>query len=182
MGAGEGGVTVAEDPGLLGQIALKEGMLQAAQLEEAVAMRSREEGPLGEILVREGHLTREQLDRALKIQASRFRQVPSAPNQGGLFGQMAVRLGYITPQRLRECVEEQADEHGRGSHHGLGQFMLRKGYVTAEQFMDLLARQNQVIVKCPGCDLYYDLSKIPEGKTFQCSECRAELRSPGVSS
>lgn len=182
MAAGEGGAMTVENPGLLGQIALNEGMIRREQLDEAVALRSSEEGPLGEILVREGHLTREQLERALEIQASRFRRVTADPNQGGLFGQMAVRLGYISPQRLRECVEEQAEEHGRGSHHGLGQFMLRKGYVTAEQFMDLLARQNQVIVKCPGCDLYYDLSKIPEGKTFQCSECRAELRSPGLSS
>ena len=48
--------------------------------------------------------------------------------------------------------------------------------------IDAATRRRILVVNCPGCDQYYDLSKLPGGRSFRCSKCGSELRAPGPAS
>jgi len=134
-----------DNPHLLGQIAIKEGFLQSAQLQECLARQAQGsvERPLGWYLVEAGHMNNDQLAQALRIQESRFETLSADPSRGGLFGQIAVRLGYVTRPQIYEALREQ-QAVGRGeSSLLLGQILLRKKHLTADQFLEILRRQKK---------------------------------------
>jgi len=134
-----------ENPHLLGQIALQEGLLQKKQLEECLDRQAKGdvEKPIGWFLVEAGHLTPEQLARTLRIQETRFEKLSADPSRGGLFGQIAVRLGYVTRPQIHDALREQ-QAVGRGeSSLLLGQILLRKKHLTPDQFLEILRRQKK---------------------------------------
>ena len=134
-----------ENPHLLGQIALQEGYLQKTHLEECLSRQAKSDvdKPLGWFLVEAGHLTQDQLAQALRIQESRFEKLSADPSRGGLFGQLAVRLGYVTRPQIHEALREQ-QAVGRGeSSLLLGQILLRKKHLTPDQFLEVLRRQKK---------------------------------------
>lgn len=134
-----------ENPHLLGQIALQEGFLQKKQLDECLDRQAKGdlEKPLGWFLVEAKHLTPEQLAKALHIQETRFEKLSADPSRGGLFGQLAVGLGYVTRPQIHEALREQ-QAVGRGeSSLLLGQILLRKKHLTPDQFLEILRRQKK---------------------------------------
>ena len=165
--------TINRNPHLVGQIAVAEGLLTAERLEECIRFQSPTPGApsraLGEILVQKGYLTLEQLDWVIGIQRARFQRISADPARGGLFGQIALKMDYITSDRLNECLREQ--EVGGGSPPLIGEILLRKGYLTAEQFQEVLRRQNKEVVQCPKCGVFYDVHGRYEGNKFICSKC-----------
>lgn len=136
---------VRENPHLLGQIAVKEGFLKENQLQECLDRQSKGtvERPLGWFLVEAKHLSEDQLSQLLRIQESRFEKLSVDPSRGGLFGQIAVRLGYVTRPQIYEALREQ-QAVGRGeSSLLLGQILLRKKHLTPDQFLEVLRRQKK---------------------------------------
>jgi len=134
-----------ENPHLLGQIAIKEGLIQDKQLQECLELQAagKVEKPIGWFLVDRGHLSEEQLAKLLGIQESRFEKLSADPSRGGLFGQVAVRLGYVTRPQIYEALREQ-QAVGRGeSSLLLGQILLRKKHLTPDQFLEVLRRQKK---------------------------------------
>lgn len=168
-----------KNPNLLGQIAIREGFIKPKQLEDCLLQQHRAGKPmsLGELLVWERYITRDQLDDLLHIQATHFARVPLDVHPGGLLGQLSVELGYVTKDQLNDALREQQES---GKKQGLGLFLLRKGYITAEQLLTLLRRQNRLIVKCPGCPLFYDLTDVKEGRSIKCFECQSEVKAPAT--
>lgn len=164
--------TINRNPHLVGQIAISEGLLTPERLEECIRLQESETPAraLGEIFVAKGFLTLEQLDWVLGIQRSRFHRISADPARGGLFGQIALRLDYITPDQLNECLREQ-QEAVTDSAPPLGQILLRKKYMTEEQFSDVLFRQKKEIAQCPKCGVFYDVHGRYEGNKFVCSKC-----------
>jgi predicted RNA-binding Zn-ribbon protein involved in translation (DUF1610 family) len=73
-----------------------------------------------------------------------------------LFGRIAMGMGYVTPDLLLECVEEQ--EHTRVMRPGdkeseavrLGEIMLAKGIITIEQRDEVLVLQEAMLSKKSG--------------------------------
>jgi len=138
-------MNVPENPHLLGQIAIQEGFLQKTQLEDCLDRQAKSDvdKPIGSFLVEAGFLTKEQLAQALGIQETRFEKLSADPSRGGLFGQIAVRLGYVTRPQIHEALREQ-QAVGRGeSSLLLGQILLRKKHLTADQFLEILRRQKK---------------------------------------
>jgi hypothetical protein len=134
-----------ENPHLLGQIALKEGFLKETQLKQCLQLQAvgKVEKPIGWFLVEAGFLTEVQLSQALRIQETRFEQLSADPRRGGLFGQIAVRLGYVTRPQIHEALREQ-QAVGRGeSSLLLGQILLRRKHLTPDQFLEILRRQKK---------------------------------------
>jgi hypothetical protein len=134
-----------ENPYLLGQIAIREGLVQSQQLAECLNRQAQAEvdKPLGWYLVDAGHLTEAQLAQVLSIQESRFEKLSADPSCGGLFGQIAVRLGYVSRPQIHEALREQ-QAVGRGeSSLLLGQILLRKKHLTPDQFLEILRRQKK---------------------------------------
>jgi hypothetical protein len=167
--------TLNRNPHLVGQIAVAEGLITAETLEECIQLQSSEasRSALGEILVRKGHLTLEQLDWVLSIQRTRFQRISSDPARGGLFGQIALRLDYITSDQLNECLRAQQEAQESGSSLLLGQILIRKDYLSSEQFLEVLHRQNKEVARCPACGVFYDVHNRYGGAKFVCSKCNS---------
>ena len=165
------------NPNLLGQLAIREGYLKEKQLEDCLLQQhlSGKSTPLGELLIWGRFVTPEQLDELLLLQAAYFNKVAVDSQHGGLLGQMAVDLGYASREQLHNTLREQQESQEK---QGLGHLLLRKGFINAEQLLDLLRRQDRIIVKCPGCEIYYDMTSLDEGKQVVCSECGKSVTSP----
>jgi hypothetical protein len=164
--------TINRNPHLVGQIAISEGLLTPEKLAECIQLQA-SEAPgraIGEILVQKGYLTLEQLDWVINIQRSRFHRISADPARGGLFGQIALRLDYITSDQLNESLRDQ-QEAGDDFTPPIGQILLRKRYLTNEQFLEVLRRQNKEVAKCPGCGVFYDVHGRYAGNKFVCSKC-----------
>lgn len=156
----------SRNPNLIGQIALQEGYVTPQQLEECLGMTSSH--PIGIRLVDKGYLTEEKLEELVRIQAAVFNTITADPLRGGLFGQIAIKMGYVTADLLNEALREQSHN---GSSLRLGQILLAKKAITPEQFLDVLRRQRREVVKCPGCGTFYDAAEHPESDRFVCSTC-----------
>jgi len=163
----------ASNAHLVGQIALAEGLVTPERLEECVKLqgKSGDGRNLGQILVEKGYLSREQLERLISLQKTRFETISSDPARGGLFGQIAVRQGYVSQANLAECLREQA-----GSSLMLGQVLMKKGYLTVENFLEILRRQKKDVRRCPGCDAFYDVKGIVDSQKFVCTNCGTVVR------
>jgi hypothetical protein len=170
------GMKVKDNPHLVGQIALESGFITPEQLDKCVAVqRGDTSKSLGSILVQAGYLSEEQLAEIRRIQDSRFERLETDPARGGLFGQLAVRLGYITPADLYRTLRGQEDARRSGSSLLLGQLLLQRKLITAEQYLELLRSQKKDVASCPACHAFYDLS-AHKGGPFQCTSCRAVIR------
>ena len=90
-----------------------------------------------------------------------------------VFGQIAVRMGYVTTSQLSECLREQARQHGDGTSLRLGQLLLKKKFLSNEQFLAVMRAQKKQVVKCPACDTFYDVQDRPGEVKFACTNCNA---------
>ena len=170
----------AANPHLLGQIAIHEGYLTPERLEECLQIQASDDPPrkIGLILLEKGYLTNEQLASVMEIQRLRLQTIAADPERGGLFGQVALRLGHVTQLQLDECLRQQQELSRAGTPVLLGQLFLRKGYLNTDQFMEILRRQKREVVKCPGCDTFYDARDHAEGAKFACSRCGTVVQIP----
>lgn len=168
------------NPHLVGQIALQEGYVTPDQLEECLKMQesAKEPRPLGELLFEKGFLSREELDAVVKIQKTKFDTLSADKQRGGLFGQIAVRMGYVAAPHLNECLREQAKQRREGTSLQLGQLLLKKKYLTSERFLAVMRAQKKQVVKCPGCDTFYDVKERPGELKFACSNCNTVVEVP----
>lgn len=163
--------TFNRNPHLVGQIAIAEGLITPAQLDECIGTQTTQAQTraIGELLVQKGYLTLEQLDWVIGIQRARFQRISADPARGGLFGQIALKLEVITPEQLSECLRSQ--ELGGGSPPKIGEILVAKKYLTEAQFQEVLQRQSRDVVQCPKCGVYYDVHGRYEGNKFVCSKC-----------
>jgi len=65
---------------------------------------------------------------------------PRAQTQG-VFGKVAIELGYITAAQLEEAVKVQAASLQAGFRRHLGEILIKKGYLTEEQIRRILKSQ-----------------------------------------
>ncbi len=56
-------------------------------------------------------------------------------------GELALKRGLITPERLDECLRLQNDAAQRGAPIRLGQILLQRGVLTSDQIIELLEEQ-----------------------------------------
>ena len=171
----------APNTNLLGQIAFDAGFVTASQLEECLELQTKSRAsasaPLGLLLLERGYLSLEQLEELLRIQRARFEALSADPSKGGLFGQIAVRSGWVTAEQLAECLREQATSARTGSALLLGQILLAKGYLAVPQFLEILRLQNKKVAQCPQCLTFFDTREALPGTPFSCSKCGHFVRS-----
>jgi len=164
---------------LLGQIAVKEGFVTPSQLDECVKLQS--SGPsksLGALLVEKGYLSPSKLSEIARLQQVRFESLAADPQKGGLFGQLALRHGYLTAPRLAEGLRDQEAQTQGGSSLQLGQILLKKGHLSVEHFLEILRLQKKEVAKCPACDTFYDVRDAQGRDKFLCSRCATVVRVP----
>lgn len=92
------------------------------------------------------------------------------------FGALAVELGYVTDEQVHACLHEQKIAVQEGTPLRLGQVMVRKGYLSASQFVDILATQNKTIMRCVGCGTRHNVEGREAGTPVFCPACGKPLR------
>ncbi len=91
-------------------------------------------GPkLGEVLIKKGMITEDQIDRALKRQKE----------TGELLGSILVHLGYIKGVDLVKALSEQLSPQDGQPLPRLGDILVKKNLITAEQLEQALKRHQE---------------------------------------
>jgi len=107
------------------------------------------------------------LDRFREYLAS----LPDRDAVDGLFGELALAKKYVRDEELREAVREQVSVHGRGERVHLGQILIKRGLLSQEQFIEILAAQKGRLHACPSCGHVFELSG-PAARN--CPKCGTE--------
>jgi serine/threonine-protein kinase len=85
--------------------------------------------------------------------------LPQAPGTDS-FGNVAIRLGFITETQLAEAMKAQAAAAKAGLRKRLGEILIKKGYLTPEQFEKVLKSQTSNRKRIGDYEL---ISKLGEG-------------------
>ena len=111
----------------LGELLVKEGLITAEQLEEAVAVQKKQQiyMPLGEICVDLKFITRDQLRKTLGTHQKRI-----------ALGELLTNLGLVTPEQVREALQEQ-----KVTRKKIGQILVEKGFLTDNALISALNMQ-----------------------------------------
>jgi hypothetical protein len=172
------------DENLFGRIAVINGYLSWAQLEEGLRTQRAESPPrrLGEILLAKGYLTDEQLKMILEIRAKKVRKLLRDPQEAResdrSFGQMALQDGHVTLEDLETAILEQERLARLGLQFRLGEILVAKSLMTVSAVRDTLRRQGKQILLCPVCDAHYNILGLKAGRTYRCARCRTNLVEP----
>jgi len=97
-----------------------------------------------------------------------------------VFGMIAKKLGYLSKEQIRECVEEQRRRMRSGENVRLGEVCVEKGYLTVQEVNEILQEQQRSVLVCPGCGTPYSIEGFPVGKRWRCKVCGSMLEVPGA--
>lgn len=93
-----------------------------------------------------------------------------------LFGHLAIQLGYVTRQQLEECLGEQ-QKIAPGQTTRLGQIMLRRRFLTTEQFLEILRQQERYFIRCALCSTKHFAGDVHD---LRCTKCGGQLPKPSL--
>ena len=167
----------AVDELLFGTIAVREGYVSPTQVDECVKLQAERQGStssntkLGLILVERAYMSNDQVAAILDIQKRHLKIIDADPHRGGLFGQLCLDNAFINEEKLQLCLKEQESLAKRGQPAMIGQIMLRRSIISTDQFLQVLKLQRRRVMRCPGCDTFYNIEDQPEGAKFICRRC-----------
>lgn len=182
----------------LGQLAVQNNFISREELDACVEAQniSSPPRPLSQILLEMQLVTQTQLDRLLKLlEKSAAVTVAAAPAPlppsnlvdqsaaiSDLFGRLAVELGFATQDQVEECLQEQRLLDSQGQRMRLGQIMLKRRFLTTDQFLEILKLQEKTVLVCPSCQAKYLVGDLgePQGGVFRCLACQTILNVPAV--
>ncbi len=169
----------AENVALLGQVAIRNGILQQAQIEEALDVQETKfpEKSLGQILVELGSLTPASLDGLLRLQsqtAERKRQVTLRISRETRFGTLAIREGLASEDMVNRSLAVQAKEESEGRRRRIATILVESHFLTLAQAAHLLELQGRRIGRCTACARQYNLVGYA-GRAAHCPTCQAEV-------
>jgi len=172
------------DESIFGRIAVLNNYLRRDQLEECLRIQHSESPPrrIGDILLEKGYLTGEQLRTILEVRRKKARKLLRKPDEAAVnnkvFGALAVQSGMISLTDVEDAILEQERLLQLNLHFCLGEILVAREKITAEQAMDIIARQGKRILLCPVCDSHFNVVRFREDRRYQCPECRADLIQP----
>ena len=95
---------------------------------------------LGEILLLQGNITPRQLSDLLK-ETGEMHEEAEDVHARRFFGDVAIDLGFCTPQHVYEALNMQWEEDNRGERHRLiGEILFQRGFLTREQVEAIVTR------------------------------------------
>lgn len=167
---------------LFGRIAIELGYLKSLQLEEAIREQERagdgSQTSLGYLLLKKKLLTPEQIDQILGIQRENIanRESSGRSTTASLFGRIVVSQGHASQRQVNECLRDQELFARKGYDFMLGELLVKKGFLSAEDVHGILSLQNKSIRICPQCFLTYNVAGEDAGREFRCAKCQALLQ------
>lgn len=94
------------------------------------------------------------------------------------FAQILLQLGHVTKEQVRECAAELARRADDGTSVGLGDLLVRKGYLTLGQVEEAFRlRESAVTLVCTVCASSSPVVRYDQKKTYRC-RCGAALKPP----
>lgn len=164
---------------LYGKIALAKNYVTQAQIDECVQMQSMTDDPppLGELLLYKGYLTPDQHAKVLEAQKQNMELAESGGGsklrrESVLLGKLAVRERFLSQEQVNESLRIQAAE---GEKRSLGEIMVERKFLTADQLKDLLSKQRKKIMSCAACRLSFTVLTLSEDKQVSCPRCKGPL-------
>jgi hypothetical protein len=156
---------------VIGEIAVREGILTADQLDECMQVQIDERyvRPLGEVIVAKGLITHEELDALLDRQKQLIDEFERTANISGLFGRIAVQKAYISEEQLQEAVRAQLRNHARGFKSKIGQVLIDLGFIDIQKFWDVIHSQGDF--QCGVCGHTLEKPWF-KGTTILCEGCK----------
>lgn len=94
------------------------------------------------------------------------------------FGMLAVTLGYLSREQLRELIDEQRRLLERGERKRIGELCLERKLLTKEQVLLVLRAQGKRVLVCSRCRKGYNIRTTHEAPAV-CKHCGDALVEPG---
>lgn len=95
-------------------------------------------------------------------------------DDGGMFGKIAVQLGFISSTQLEEAVKAQQAAAKAGLHKRLGDILMKKGYLTPDQLQKVLKGQKVATKKIGNYELVSKLGEGGMGAVFKAKQTGIE--------
>ena len=155
---------------VIGELAVREKLLTRDQLEEIVALqeKARFGQPLGALMLEKKFLSRAQLDSLLRRQKQAIAEFERNLSVSGLFGRIAIEVGFITEHQLAEAIRRQLAREGEGRRLKIGQILLSMKALDSGRFWQILSAQGGF--KCGSCGHELDTPRI-EKSAIHCEKC-----------
>jgi DNA-binding response OmpR family regulator len=160
---------------LLGNIAVRQGLVKREQVREVLAIQDRDSSrKIGELLFDRFYVSQSGLDRLLDLQMQAF---GGADNAGELLGRLAVERRLATEFQVRDALRLQGRmvEAGLSPVPRLGEILVKRGVLTREALAAALELQNFMHYRCPQCGVRIGIHPEPQRSPVICPQCRAEV-------
>jgi hypothetical protein len=163
---------------LFGKIAVARQYCTQEQLDKCLILQanSRDRVPLGQLLRTEGYISDDQHSQILELQRKQLSApdpVNKVTKESILLGKLAVRMSYLTEEELNDCLRLQAQP---GEKRTIGEILVAKGFLKAEQVKALLSRQQKKIMSCEYCSLSFTVLTTSRNKFIACPKCKGVLK------
>jgi hypothetical protein len=109
-----------------------------------------------ELLVQLGHISEEQRKRLDQL-ADAEEPAGAESDEQERFGSQVVSKGLATSEQVGAALSQQAALAAKGIFKNLGELLVARGVLTADQVKELVAGQDQVIMRCPACGEKYNV-------------------------
>lgn len=98
---------------------------------------------LGEVMLLQGTLTARQLAELLRDSGDRLEEAEDVVERR-FFGDIAIEMGFITPNQVLAALNQQREEDARGERHRLvGEILFATGAISKAQVEDVIAEMVQ---------------------------------------
>lgn len=97
---------------------------------------------------------------------------------GGLFGSLAVTMGFCTDREMVEAITAARDRPELTAPPRLGELLVDAGLLTHEQVQEVLESQHKVVLQCDDCGKRYNAPKEPAGVFPPCVACGGRTTAP----
>lgn len=107
---------------------------------------------------------------------------PAGDQEHFRFGDVAVALGLLSLDQVRQAATRLAQLHEDGRRLSLGELLIEEGHLTAAEVRLVLSEQGVELLVCPreGCRLRFNISSYDPGKVYRCKTCSSRLGLPGL--
>ncbi len=175
------------DEALLGKIALRDGFLTAAQIEECVRIQEEESvyRPLGALLIEKGYLEPRTLHAILQKQqqdAPPVERLERKRENDRIFSKICLTRNLLTFDQVNECLKLQTRKQKKGVFIPLSRLLIQKGYLTVDHVREVYKIQYGVVFFCPSCAVSYQIPDYSEEKAYPCPKCGAVLEFQNIQS
>jgi hypothetical protein len=155
---------------VIGELAVREGLLTREQLQDVVGLQQKAgfSQPLGALMLERKLLSKAQLDSLLRRQKQVIADYEKNLSVSGLFGRIAIQMGFIREAQLAEAIRRQLALDYEGKHLKIGQILIGMGALAPMQFWEIIHAQG--LFKCGACGQTLDAPRL-SGTSLYCEKC-----------